>query len=137
MMKGNTFVVNLMISGAQNVYSVPVQLNYDPAELQLVNVSNGGFLSQDGQAVALVHREDETTGTLQITATRPPGSGGVSGQGTVVTTDIPGEGQRTDAPDHYPGWSARPRATGHHGEWSAGIGDRAIADRADFGKPGF
>ena len=83
--KGNTFVVNLLISGAQNVYSVPVQMNYDPAKLQLVNVSNGGFLSQDGQAVALVHREDETTGTLQITATRPPGSGGVSGQGTVVT----------------------------------------------------
>ncbi len=65
-MKGNTFVVNLLISGAQNVYSVPVQMNYDPAKLQLVNVSNGGFLSQDGQAVALVHREDETTGTLQI-----------------------------------------------------------------------
>jgi general secretion pathway protein D len=83
--KGNTFVVNLLISGAQNVYSVPVQMNYDPAKLQLVNVSNGGFLSQDGQAVALVHREDETTGTLQITATRPPGSGGVSGQGAVVT----------------------------------------------------
>jgi len=83
--KGNTFVVNLLISGAQNVYSVPVQLNYDPAKLQLVNVSNGGFLSQDGQAVALVHREDDTTGTLQITATRPPGAGGVSGQGAVVT----------------------------------------------------
>jgi general secretion pathway protein D len=83
--KGGTFVVNLLISGAQNVYSVPVQMNYDPAKLQLVNVSNGGFLSQDGQAVALVHREDETTGTLQITATRPPGSGGVSGQGAVVT----------------------------------------------------
>ncbi|HEY6765833.1 MAG TPA: cohesin domain-containing protein [Candidatus Sulfotelmatobacter sp.] len=83
--KGNTFVVNLLISGAQNIYSVPVQLNYDPARLQLVNVSNGGFLSQDGQAVALVHREDETTGTLQITATRPPGAGGVSGQGAVVT----------------------------------------------------
>jgi general secretion pathway protein D len=62
-----------------------VQLNYDPAKLQLVNISNGGFLSQDGQAVALVHREDETTGTLQITATRPPGASGVSGQGSVVT----------------------------------------------------
>jgi general secretion pathway protein D len=83
--KGGTFVVNLLISGAQNVYSVPVQINYDPAKLQLVNVSNGGFLSQDGQAVALVHREDDTTGTLQITATRPPGAGGVSGQGAVVT----------------------------------------------------
>jgi general secretion pathway protein D len=83
--KGNTFVVNLLISGAQNVASVPVQLNYDPAKLQMVNISNGGFLSQDGQAVALVHREDETTGTLQITASRPPGAGGVSGQGAVVT----------------------------------------------------
>jgi general secretion pathway protein D len=83
--KGSTFVVNLLISGAQNVYSVPVQMNYDPAKLQLVNVSNGGFLSQDGQAVALVHREDEATGTLQITATRPPGASGVSGQGAVVT----------------------------------------------------
>jgi general secretion pathway protein D len=83
--KGNTFVVNLLISGAQNVYSVPVQLNYDPAKLQLVNISNGGFLSQDGQAVALVHREEDNTGTLQITATRPPGASGVSGQGAVVT----------------------------------------------------
>ncbi len=83
--KGNTFVVNLLISGAQNVHSVPVQLNYDPKMLQLVNVSNGGFLTQDGQAVALVHREDEAVGQSQITATRPPGAGGVSGQGAVVT----------------------------------------------------
>src|ERR1700756_832866 len=83
--KGQTFTVNILISGAQNVYSVPLQLNYDPNKLQLMNVSNGGFLSQDGQTVALVHREDETTRTLQITATRPPNSGGVSGQGPVVT----------------------------------------------------
>jgi general secretion pathway protein D len=90
--KGNTFAVNLLISGAQNVYSVPVQLNYDPKMLQLVNVSNGGFLSQDGQAVALVHREDETIGQIQITATRPPGAGGVSGQGTVVTLTFQAKG---------------------------------------------
>jgi general secretion pathway protein D len=83
--KGNTFAVNLLISGAQNVYSVPVQLNYDPKMLQLVNVSNGGFLSQDGQVVTLVHREDETLGQSQITASRPSGAGGVSGQGAVVT----------------------------------------------------
>jgi general secretion pathway protein D len=82
--KGNTFVVNLLMSGAQNVHSVPVQMNYDPSKLQLVNVSNGGFLSQDGQAVALVKREDPP-GTLQITAARPPGAGGVSGQGAVIT----------------------------------------------------
>src|SRR6516164_8271065 len=83
--KGNTFAVNLLISGAQNVYSVPVQVNYDPKMLQMVNVSNGGFLSQDGQVVTLVHREDESLGQSQITASRPSGAGGVSGQGAVVT----------------------------------------------------
>jgi general secretion pathway protein D len=83
--KGSTFTVNVMLSGGQNVYSVPLQLNYDPNQLAVVNVSNGGFLSQDGQAVALVHRDDPSTGTLQVTATRPPGAGGVSGQGAVVT----------------------------------------------------
>lgn len=83
--KGTTFTVNVMLSGGQNIYSVPLQLNYDPNTLAVVNVSNGGFLSQDGQAVALVHRDDPSTGTLQVTATRPPGAGGVSGQGAVVT----------------------------------------------------
>lgn len=82
---GATFAVNVLLSGAQNVYSVPFELSYDPNRLQIVNVSNGGFLSQDGQAVALVHRDDATTGKIQITANRPPGSSGVSGQGSVVT----------------------------------------------------
>jgi general secretion pathway protein D len=83
--KGATFSVNVLLTGGQNVYSVPLQLSYDPNRLQVINVSNGGFLSQDGQAVALVHRDDPITGTLLVTASRPPGVGGVSGQGSVVT----------------------------------------------------
>lgn len=83
--KGSTFTVNVMLTGGKNVFSVPVQLNYDPNQLQVINVSNGGFLSQDGQAVALVHRDDPLTGTLLVTASRPPGVVGVSGQGAVVT----------------------------------------------------
>ena len=82
---GSTFAVNVMLKGAQNVYSVPLQVSYDPKILQVVNVSNGGLLSQDGQVVGIVHRDDDSTGTLQISATRPPGTAGVSGQGTVVT----------------------------------------------------
>jgi general secretion pathway protein D len=82
---GSTFAVNVLLTGAQNVYSVPLQVSYDAKILQVVNVSNGGLLSQDGQAVALVHRDDEQSGVLQITATRPPGSAGISGQGAVVT----------------------------------------------------
>jgi general secretion pathway protein D len=90
--KGSTFTVNVMVSGGQNVYSVPVQLNYDPDQLQVLNVSNGGFLSQDGQIVTIAHREDPATGTMQITASRPPGAGGVSGQGAVVTLTFMAKG---------------------------------------------
>ena len=82
---GATFAVNILLNGAQNVHSVPLQVSYDPKLLQVVNVSNGGFLSQDGQAVPIVNRNDDTGGTLQIDATRPPGTSGVSGQGAVIT----------------------------------------------------
>ncbi len=93
---GSTFPVNVMLSGGHDVFSVPLQISYDPKLLQLVNVSNGAFLSQDGQPVALVHRDDPSTGMLQVTATRPPASGGLSGQGTVLTLTFlaksPGQG---------------------------------------------
>jgi general secretion pathway protein D len=85
---GSTFAVNILLSGAQNVYSVPLQVSYDPKILKVVNVSNGGLLSQDNQAVALVHRDDDSNGTLQITATRPPNTPGISGQGSVVTLTL-------------------------------------------------
>lgn len=94
---GQTFAVNIAISGAQNVFSVPLQLLYDPKLIQLVNVSNGNALSKDGQAVALVHRDDPQAGSVQITATRPPGAPGVDANGTVFTLTFmaksPGQGQ--------------------------------------------
>ncbi|MCI0355692.1 MAG: cohesin domain-containing protein [Acidobacteria bacterium] len=93
---GASFVVNVTLAGAQNLHSATTQVLYDPALLQLVNVSNGGFLSRDGQAVAVVHRDDPSSGTLQVTATRPPGSGGAFGEGSVFTLTFvaraPGQG---------------------------------------------
>ncbi len=89
---GSTFTLSIKVSSVQNAYSVPLQITYDPKLLQVMNVSNGGFLSQDGQAVALVHRDDQDAGTLQVTATRPPGANGVSGQGTVIVLTLLAKG---------------------------------------------
>ena len=94
---GSTFAVNVLLRGAQNVYSVPLQVSYDPKVLQVVNVSNGGLLSQDGQVVGIVHRDDDSTGTLQISATRPPGANGISGQGAVVTLTFLAKGSGQSA----------------------------------------
>ncbi len=67
------------------MYSVPLQILYNPRVLQLLNVSNGTLLEKDGQPVALVHRDDSMMGIVQLTASRPPGSSGVSGDGSVFT----------------------------------------------------
>lgn len=72
----------MQLNAGANVASVPLQLHYDTAHLSLVNVSEGNFLSRDGQAVALVHRDDGA-GNLTIVASRPPGAAGLSGSGTV------------------------------------------------------
>jgi general secretion pathway protein D len=82
---GSTFTVNINMAGAQNVYSVPLQILYNPKVLQLLNVSNGPVLQQDGQAVALVHRDDSMMGILQVTASRPPGSNGITSDGQLFT----------------------------------------------------
>ncbi len=82
---GSTFTVNVNLTGGQNVFSVPVQVLYNPRVLQLLNVSNGTLLSQDGQTVALVNRDDSMAGILQLTASRPPGANGISGDGSVFT----------------------------------------------------
>jgi general secretion pathway protein D len=81
---GSTFQVAVTATNAHDLYSVPLQMQFDPKVLELVNVDAGEMLSRDGLAVALVHR-DEGNGAVTISATRPPGAKGVDGQGTICT----------------------------------------------------
>ncbi len=84
---GGTFQMAVDLAGGTNVFAVPMQLRYDPSKLSLVNVDTGdrttsNFLGRDGQAVALVHRDDGE-GNVAISASRPPGTKGVTGSGTI------------------------------------------------------
>jgi general secretion pathway protein D len=79
---GTSFQVSVVLNGGTSIAAVPLQISYDPVRLSLVNIDSGNFLSSDGQAVALVHR-DEGPGTLNVVASRPPGAAGVSGTGVV------------------------------------------------------
>ena len=82
MAPGATFQISVVLSGGTDIAAVPLQISYDPAALSLLNVDNGDFLGRDGQAVALVHRDDGP-GSININASRPPGAAGVSGAGVV------------------------------------------------------
>jgi general secretion pathway protein D len=79
---GATFQVPVVLTGGRDVASVPMQIQYDPSKLSLVNVTSGDLLSRDNQAVGLVHRDDGP-GTIVINAIRPPGVAGISGAGVV------------------------------------------------------
>ena len=81
---GSTFQVSVMAANAHDLFAVPVQIQFDPKVLSLVNVDSGELLGKDVQDVALVHR-DEGNGAVTISATRPPGTKGVDGQGAVCT----------------------------------------------------
>jgi general secretion pathway protein D len=81
--QGATFSLSIVLSHGQDIANVPIQISYDPKVLQFVSVTNGDFLAKDGQNVVLVHRDDASAGKLQVTAQRPPGVQGVSGDGTV------------------------------------------------------
>ncbi len=91
---GSTFQVPITISGGADVASIPLQFHYDPANLTLINVAGGDFLSHDGQAVAVIHRDDGP-GNVTIVTSRPPGAAGVNGGGIVcvLTFQAKGAGQ--------------------------------------------
>jgi general secretion pathway protein D len=80
---GSTFQVAVMLGNGRDIFSVPLQMKFNPAVLQLVNVDTGDLLSRDGQLASLVHREDN--GLVAISTSRPPNATGVNGQGSLCT----------------------------------------------------
>lgn len=76
---GATFQVPVVLSDGTDIAAVPLQIQYDPAKLSLVNVNAGDFLGRDA---AIIHRDDGP-GSITIGASRPPGAAGVSGTGVI------------------------------------------------------
>jgi len=79
---GATFQISVVLTGGTDIAAVPLQMSYDPAALSLLNVDNGDFLGRNGQAVALVHRDDGP-GSVNINASLPPGAAGINGAGVI------------------------------------------------------
>ena len=76
---GDTTVIGLVIQDAQDLYSIPVLLQYNPALISVEDVRQGGFLAGS----AIVQRVDKDRGQAIISATRMPNVPGISGSGTV------------------------------------------------------
>ncbi len=80
---GETTTVGLVVQNAQDLYSVPMLLQFDPKVISVDDVRQGGFLSGGTQPIAIVQRVDKERGQAIISATRMPNTPGVNGSGTL------------------------------------------------------
>lgn len=89
---GSTFQVTVTAANAHDLFDVPLQMQFNPKVLSLVDVTDGDLMGRDGQAVAMVHRDDGN-GAVTISSSRPPNTRGVDGQGTLVTLTFKAKAQ--------------------------------------------
>ena len=79
---GTTFQLPVVLTNGTDVSRVPLKLTYDPAMYTLVNVNQGDLLGRDGQATQISH-SDDGPGNITVNLSRPQGTAGISGSGTV------------------------------------------------------
>ena len=81
---GETTTVGIVVQNVQDLYSIPLLLQFNPAVVSIEDVRQGGFLSGGTQDIAIVERVDKEKGQAIVSATRMPNTPGVSGSGTLV-----------------------------------------------------
>jgi general secretion pathway protein D len=81
---GQTATIGVVVENVNDLFSVPMLLQYNQAIISIEEVRHGGFLSGGTQEIALVQRVDKEHGQAIISATRQPNTPGVNGTGTLL-----------------------------------------------------
>ena len=87
---GQTQAIGIVVQSVNDLFSIPMLLQYDPKVISVEEVREGGFLSGGTQTEAIVQRIDQEHGQAVVSATRMPNTPGVSGTGTLVGVMIKG-----------------------------------------------
>ncbi len=84
MKAGDTATISVAVDNVQDLFAIPILLQYNPAVISVEEVRNGGFLSGGTQDIAVVQQVYKDRGQAIISATRQPNTPGVSGSGTLL-----------------------------------------------------
>jgi general secretion pathway protein D len=87
---GQTTTVGIVVDNVNDLFSIPLLLQYNPAVVSIEEVQHGGFLSGGTQEIAIVSRMDKEHGQAIISATRQPNTPGVNGSGTLMGIVVKG-----------------------------------------------
>jgi general secretion pathway protein D len=81
---GQSATIGVVIENVNDLFSIPLLLQYNPAVISVEEVEHGAFLSGGTQEIAIVQRVDKERGQAIISATRQPNTSGVNGSGTLM-----------------------------------------------------
>jgi general secretion pathway protein D len=88
---GQQQTIGIVVENVNDLFSIPLLLQYNPAVISVEEVQHGGFLSGGNQEIAIVcsgcgsaNRNEKGSGQAIISATRQPNTAGVSGTGTIM-----------------------------------------------------
>jgi general secretion pathway protein D len=94
---GETKTVAVVVENVNDLFSIPMLLQYNPAVISIEEFQHavsegqqGGFLSGGTQEIAIVSNVNKEKGQAVISATRQPNTAGVSGTGTLLAIVIKG-----------------------------------------------
>jgi len=90
---GGSFNVNLVVQNATDLFTAPMRIKFDPKLLRLNDVVQGNLMASDGQQVTFTKNILNDSGEANISLSRLPGSGGVTGSGMLVTLSFTTSGR--------------------------------------------
>jgi general secretion pathway protein D len=87
---GQMATIGVVVDNVNDLFSIPLLLQYNPAVISVEEVKHGTFLSGGTQEIAIVQQVFKDKGQAIISATRQPNTPGVSGSGTLIGIVVKG-----------------------------------------------
>lgn len=77
--------VRVNVENVKDLFAAPMRIAFNEKALKLVEIRRGPFLGGDGAQITFNETKVESPGMAIIGMNRLPGSGGISGSGTLAT----------------------------------------------------
>jgi len=88
--------VNIIVNGI-DISGAELTLTFDPGSISISQIADGGFLSRDGQLIAVVQQVESEAGRVHIRIERPPNAASLAGTGNLITLTVVPKNKKGDS----------------------------------------
>jgi general secretion pathway protein D len=88
--------VNIVVNGA-DISGAELTLTFDPGSISISQITDGGFLSRDGQLIAVVQQVESEAGRAHVRIERPPNAAALAGTGNLITLTVVPKDKKGDS----------------------------------------